>query len=94
MSFPKHVSVYLRHFDLGEFDLWHCEACTKELPVQAMEIHHIHGRGVDKDIISNLCCLCRKCHERSHSSKNYVSKDEFQLIHNNFMAGNRKQFLK
>ena len=89
-----HVKIYLDYFDLGEQSIFQCEACTKELPIQGLEIHHIHGRGVGKDVIDNICCLCRKCHERAHSSKNYVSKDEFAYIHKNFMQGNRKIFLK
>jgi hypothetical protein len=95
MALPKHVKVYLQYFDIGESDIWFCEACTKELPIRELVIHHIHGRGQNKDVIKNLMCLCPlKCHPRAHSSKNYVSKDEFQLIHNNFLQGNRKRFLK
>lgn len=79
----------MKHFDYKiESDVI-CEACQD----QAVDIHHIHGRGEGKDVISNLMALCRKHHERAHSSKNYVTKDEFQLIHNYFLQGTRKQFL-
>ena len=92
----KHVRVYMKYFDIGETDTWVCEACTRELPINnGLNIHHINGRGPGKDVIENLMCLCiEKCHVRAHSSKNYVSKEEFQYIHNNFLAGNRKAFLK
>jgi hypothetical protein len=58
-----------------------CPICQKEFYVWAGSVNK-----------RKYCS--RKCHERAHSSKNYVSKDEFQLIHNNFMQGNRKIFLK
>lgn len=85
-----YIKTYLDYFDLKEGDFIPCEACQSP----GVDIHHIHGRGEGKDVISNLICLCRKCHERAHGSKNYVSKDEFQLIHNYFLQGTRKQFLK
>jgi predicted restriction endonuclease len=86
----KYIQVYFDYFRLETSDFIPCEACQKP----AVEIHHIQGRGKDKDVISNLMALCRKCHVRAHSSKNYVSKEEFQYIHANFLQGNRKQFLR
>lgn len=86
----KHTKTYLHYFDYGEQDRILCEACHRE----AVDIHHIHGWGKGKDIIENLIALCRKCHERAHSTGDYVSPDEFQYIHNNFLNGNRKRFLK
>jgi hypothetical protein len=92
---PRHVKIYMDYFDIGIDDIWQCEACTKELLIKLLVIHHIHGRGKGKDVIENLMCLCPgKCHPRAHSSKNYVSKDEFQYIHNNFLNGQRKAYLK
>jgi hypothetical protein len=62
---------------------------------KGLTIHHIYGRGPGKDVIDNLMSLCiQKCHSRAHGTKNYVSKDCFQYIHNNFLAGRRKAFLK
>ena len=80
----------MNHFGYGEQDIILCEACQSK----AVDIHHIHGRGKDKDVIKNLIALCRKCHDRAHSSKDYVSPDEFQLIHGYFLQGTRKAFLK
>lgn len=92
---PKHVRIYLRHFDLGETDTWFCEACMREFPINnGLNIHHIHGRGPGKDVIDNLMALCRKCHVRAHGSIHPVSKGEFQLIHNYYLQGKRKSFLK
>lgn len=86
----KHCKIYMQYFDYVTPEEIICEACQSP----AKDIHHINGRGKGKDVIKNLIALCRKCHERAHSSKNYVSKEEFQYIHNNFLQGNRKQFLK
>jgi len=94
----KHVKVYLDHFGLGDQDTWYCEGCMREFPINnGLNIHHIHGRGKGKDVIENLMSLCLRdkgCHNRAHSSKDYVSPDEFQLIHGYFLQGTRKAFLK
>jgi len=90
----KHVKIYLNHFDIGEADTWYCEGCMKPDHIQSLEIHHIYGRGKDKDVITNLMCLCRKCHERAHGGIHPVSKGEFQLIHGYFLMGQRKSRLK
>jgi 5-methylcytosine-specific restriction endonuclease McrA len=86
----KYVKIYLDYFDYKVAEEVICEACGSP----AVDIHHIHGRGEDRDIISNLMALCRKCHDRATTSKNYVTPDEIQLIHNYFLAGSRKIFLK
>jgi hypothetical protein len=85
-----HVKIYMVYFDYAVPEEIVCEACGSP----AVEIHHIQGRGKDKNVIINLMALCRKSHERAHGTKNYVSKEEFQYIHNNFMWGNRRAFLK
>ena len=84
----KHVKVYLDYFDLGEQDVWLCEKCKHSFKINnGLNIHHIHGRGKGKDVIENLMCLCiQDCHVLAHSSKSYVSKQEFQDIHNNFLT--------
>jgi len=79
----------MKYFDYGEQDFIKCEAC----PEKAVDVHHIHGRGKDRDTIDNLIALCRKHHEQAHFSKNHITPGEFQYIHNSFLAGNRKQFL-
>ena len=86
----KYVKIYLDYFDYKSESEVVCEACQG----QAVEVHHIHGRGPGKDEIKNLIGLCRKCHDRAHGSKNYVTKDEFQYIHNCFLQGQRKSFLR
>ena len=94
----KHIKVYLDYFDIGETDTWYCEGCMREFPINnGLTIHHIHGRGPGKDVIKNLMCLCLRdkgCHNRAHGSIHPVSKEEFQYIHNSFLSGKRKAFLK
>ena len=88
----RHCKIYMRHFDIGETDTWQCEACMREFHINnGLEIHHINGRGEGKDVIENLMCLCRKCHDKAHSS---VNKSEMQFIHNYFLRGTRRHFLK
>ncbi len=86
----KYVKIYLDYFDYKTPEEVFCEACHRP----AVDIHHINGRGEGKDEIKNLIALCRKCHDRAHSSKDYVNKEQFQLIHNYFLTGQRKTFLK
>ena len=74
----KHTKVYLTHFDYGETDRILCEACHRE----AVDIHHIHGRGKGKDVIENLMAVCRKCHTACHGdSKTYLHPDVMQAVH-------------
>jgi 5-methylcytosine-specific restriction endonuclease McrA len=79
----------MNYFGYGEQDVILCEACGRP----AVDIHHINGRvGEDANKIENLMALCRKCHTKAHEGK--LSKGELQYIHNNFLLGNRKQFIK
>jgi len=84
----KHCRIYMKYFDYGEQDVILCEVCGRK----AVDVHHVNGRGKDKDVINNLMALCRDCHTKAHEGK--LSKGELQYIHNCFMAGQRKQFIK
>ena len=88
----KYIEVYLNYFDLGEQDIITCESCLKQGRVdgEGFDIHHIHGRGDNN--INNLICLCRSCHARAHTSKKHIKPEEFQHIHNCFLA-NKKIFI-
>jgi hypothetical protein len=83
----------MKHFDLGEQDILTCECCMKQGRVdgEGFDFHHIWGRGKDKDVIQNIMCLCRNCHLKA---QNEISKESMQLIHNYFLTGQRKTFLK
>jgi hypothetical protein len=87
----KYIKTYLDHFDITDQSELFCEACGRP----AIDIHHVTGRGKGKDVITNLMALCRKCHTRAHGGKDYVSKEQFQYIHNFFLTGrSTKNFLK
>ena len=91
----KHVRIYLQHFRLGDQDIISCEACPRSGRVDGsgFDIHHINGRGKGKDVIENLMCLCRKCHDKAHATK--LNKDELQLIHNYTLTGmSKRNFIK
>jgi hypothetical protein len=90
---PKYIRIYMDYFDIKENDIWWDEAMGTQHLFREMNVHHIWGRGKGKDVIENLMCLQVKTHARAHGTKKYVSKEEFQLIHNYFLAGSRKQFL-
>jgi len=84
----KHTRIYMKYFDYGEQSFIPCEACGN----RANDVHHVNGRGKDKDVITNLMALCRDCHTKAHEGK--LSKSELQYIHNNFLQGNRIKFIK
>jgi len=66
----RHVRTYLKHFNLGEQDVWSCERCSKILRINnGLEIHHILFRSKGgTDDIENLACLCHECHTKIHDS--------------------------
>jgi 5-methylcytosine-specific restriction endonuclease McrA len=77
----NHIKVYFKHFDYAVPSEVMCERCGS----LAVDIHHIQGRGNDKDIIDNLMALCRKCHTLAHES---ISKKDMQIVHDKFMLEN------
>ena len=81
----KHAKIYLSYFSIGIDEVWQCEMCGKQGKITTFDIHHIDGRGKDKDVIKNMMCLCRDCHSKAHASKEYVSKEEFQRLHGLFL---------
>lgn len=83
-----HTKIYMAHFGYGETDFMPCEACGR----QAVDVHHITGRGKGKDVIENLMALCRKHHEDCHNEK--ISKGAAQYVHNSFLLGRRQVFYK
>lgn len=86
----KHISVYLKYFDLGEQDIITCEICGKQGRIDhgGFDVHHINGRGKGKDVISNLACLCRNCHTKAHTS---VNKAVIQTRHDIFLENKYKR---
>jgi len=77
-----HTKIYMRYFDYGIDDVIPCEVCG----AKAVDIHHIDGRGKDKNIISNLMAMCRKHHDAAKGiGGTYLHPDMMQIIHNNFL---------
>lgn len=81
------------YFNIGEDDVWWCEATGTKHKFKDMQIHHIFGRGKGMDIIENLMCLQPRIHTYAHGGKKYVSKSDFQYIHLSFLSGQRRPFL-
>jgi 5-methylcytosine-specific restriction endonuclease McrA len=82
-----YIKTYLDYFDYTEGSYMPCEACESRVS----DVHHIYGRGKGRDVITNLIGLCRGCHNKAHSSKEYISKEQFQEIHNNFLKRHEKR---
>ena len=77
-----HCKIYFKHFGYGIDDVVPCEICGK----RAVDIHHIDGRGKDKNVIGNLMALCRDHHNAAHGiGKTYLHKDVMQVIHNKYL---------
>lgn len=77
----KHTKVYMKHFGYDISDFIPCEICGQK----AVDVHHIEGRGKDKDVIENLMALCRKHHKYAHECK--IDKVVFIERHKMFLNG-------
>ena len=67
----KHTKIYM---DYHNYDIscWiPCEHCG----TTAVDIHHLSGRGIggskNKDFIENLIALCRACHIKAETDKQF-----------------------
>jgi len=77
----KHTKIYCDYFGIGEQDVVMCEWCNKAI---AVDINHIEPRGLggknpSKDVIENLCAMCRYCHWRFEQKK--ISKKVLKERH-------------
>ena len=63
----KHTKIYMKAMDFEIGDYIGCEVCQSP----CVDIHHITGRGKNKNILSNLIGLCRRCHDLCHQDKKY-----------------------
>lgn len=78
----SYTRTYMKYFGYQIPEDIPCEYCG----TQAVDIHHIHGRGKGMDVIENLAGLCRKHHADCHNE--VIRKDEMQEIHDKFMEKN------
>lgn len=74
----KHCKVYFDYFGYGIDSYVPCEMCGK----RAVDIHHVNGRGKNRDVISNLMALCRDHHRRAHTD---INKAVMQARHDEFL---------
>ena len=77
-----HVKIYIKHFNLGMDDMWYCELCRHDYPINnGLDLHHIKykSRG-GGDEVENVICLCRKCHDLAHNEE--IKPKLLQLAHN------------
>ena len=71
----KYIKIYMDYYDYVIDDVILCEYCSK----QAVDIHHIEARGIGgdprghKNQIENLIALCRGCHIKAETNKEFNS---------------------
>ena len=67
----KHTKIYMDFHDYCKDDFIPCEACG----TTAVDIHHLEGRKMggskNKDFIENLIALCRRCHIKAETDKQF-----------------------
>ena len=67
----KHVKIYMNYHNYDISDWIACEHCG----TTAVDIHHLSGRGIggskNKDFIENLIALCRRCHIKAETDKQF-----------------------
>tara|TARA_R100000664_G_scaffold13981_1_gene22113 strand:- start:99 stop:362 length:264 start_codon:yes stop_codon:yes gene_type:complete len=69
----KYIKIYMDYHDYVIDDVILCEHCSKI----AVDIHHIEPRGIGgdpmghKNQIENLIALCRSCHIKAETDKQF-----------------------
>ena len=67
----KHTKIYMNYHNYDISDWIACEHCG----TTAVDIHHLSGRGIggskNKDFIENLIALCRRCHIKAETNKQF-----------------------
>lgn len=70
----KHTKIYYKHFDYFGDEFIACEICNSK----AIDVHHLESKGMGgsktKDYIENLIAVCRTCHVKCHSNKEFNQK--------------------
>ena len=67
----KHIKIYMDYHNYDISDWIACEHCG----TTAVDIHHLEGRKMggskNKDFIENLIALCRRCHIKAETDKQF-----------------------
>lgn len=78
----KHIKVYFDFFDYCQDEFIPCENCSSK----AVDIHHLIFRSHQgNDEIKNLMALCRNCHIKAHSNKEFneqLKEKHYEYISN------------
>lgn len=82
----KYKQVYCDYFNYKVAEDVICEVCDDGTP--AVDIHHLDGRGKNKDIPANLMALSRDEHFKIHNGGSKYTKSELIAIHREFMLKN------
>ena len=62
----KHIKNFMKFYGYGEQDMIFCFVCGK----QSVDVHHVQKRSqMGSDEVTNLCGLCRECHDKAHKSE-------------------------
>ena len=81
----KHTKIYMNYHNYDISDWIACEHCG----TTAVDIHHLEGRKIggskNKDFIENLIALCRRCHIKAETDKQFNNqlKELNKHKHNN-----------
>ena len=67
----KYIKIYMDYHNYDISDWIACEHCG----TTAVDIHHLEGRKIggskNKDFIENLIALCRRCHIKAETDKQF-----------------------
>ena len=67
----KYIKIYMDYHNYDISDWIACEHCG----TTAVDIHHLEGRKMggskNKDFIENLIALCRRCHIKAETDKQF-----------------------
>ena len=78
----KHTKIYMDFHNYDKSDWIGCEACG----TTAVDCHHISPRGIGgdplghKNQIENLIALCRSCHIKAETNKEFNQQLKEQNI--------------
>jgi 5-methylcytosine-specific restriction endonuclease McrA len=79
----KHTKIYFEYFGYQIPADVFCESCN----APAVDIHHLEPRQMGgsktKDVIENLMALCRECHIKAETNKEFNNK--LKTIHKHFV---------
>jgi ATP-dependent exoDNAse (exonuclease V) alpha subunit len=55
-----------------------CEVCKEFEGVAVLQVHHTTYERIEKELDSDLQCLCSKCHAKIHKEKSRIESEEYE----------------